>query len=109
MSDLDLLRQARDELRLWLRLRDRSINEKDCGSTIGGSITFCCEKHACEHGETEQLEQAVLDAMQAFTEDDLRASVKASRECPLDYPQHRETQLSVAVCTAELRRRGLEP
>lgn len=54
-------------------------------------------------------ERDVLDAMKAFTDDDLRASVKASRECPADYPQYRETQLSLGVCSAELRRRGLEP
>jgi hypothetical protein len=86
MSDLDLLRRARDELRLWLqqmhgmeprnasvdasrldplilaldvRLR-RIHSERDCGSTIGGSITFCCEKHADESAADAAAEQKVV-------------------------------------------------
>lgn len=86
-------------------------DSKDCGSTIGGSVTWCCEKHANEDGEglVKPREQAVLDAMGAFTEDELRESVAASRNAPPDWPKLRECKLSEAVCSAELRRRGLEP
>jgi len=129
--DIDLLRLARNELRLWLRqmhgieqrnatvdatrldplilalderLRDRSVNESDCGGTIG-TFTYCCRKHSDAAAAYARIEQAVLDAMTEFTEDDLRKSIAASS---LDDPK-REARLSYAVCAAELRRRGLEP